>query len=494
MKISKKTVLRKGSGPFLAALLIALVICPALTVGEKNQFNSTEALSKSIGRLLSNKAVRGGRISIEIRDAQSNKVLYSRGADRLSIPASNMKIITAAVALSKLHPWYRFRTEVWADGPIRNGVLHGNIYLKGYGDPSLVDEYLWTLARDVAYRGIYEIRGKVIADDSYFDDKLYGEGWGKIGSEAYFAPISALSLNFNTFVVTANPASKVGAPPKLFYMPPDKHLKLVNRAMTVSRKKRGLLKVVNSNTGVNCYEVVGSIPMGSKTREIRRTVGDPALYTVGSFEAYLVSWGVIISGEIAKGKVPQGAKLLLTRESEPLSRIVWAMGKMSNNFVAEQILKTLCAQKGPKEKSAPANTACGIKVVKDFLDRIGIEPGSYAMVDGSGLSRQNRLSARQVSKVLVAMSHDLQVGPEFTASLSIAGVDGTLEERFLKSSLKGMVRAKTGHLTGVNALSGYMPSRRGRLLAFSMIFNAFPGYHSTVERIEQRILEAVARY
>jgi len=494
MMIYTKTVANKGIGALIMALFLCFTVSPTFVAGEKAENVSPKQIVNTISRLLSHKHLRGAGMSIEIREVKSGKVLFSTGARKTLIPASNVKIVTAAAALSKLGPGYKFRTEVWVDGPIWGGVVRGNLYLKGYGDPLLVDEYLWTLARDIAYRGIFEVRGKIIADNTYFDDKLYGEGWGKIGPEAYYAPANALSLNFNTFVVTANPGGKVGSPPKIFYMAPDKHLKLVNRARTVRGRGKSLLKVIGVEKGVNSYEVVGTIPIKSEAVEIRRKVDDPALYTVGSLEAYLVSWGVVTSGLIEKGKVPADAKLLLTRESKPLSGMVQAIGKMSNNFVAEQIIKTLCAEHGTKEKGSPATTVCGLKVVEDFLSKLDIEPGSYTMADGSGLSRKNRFSAQQLNKVLSAMYRYERAWPEFVAGLSIAGVDGTLDDRFLKSPLKGLMRGKTGHLNGVNTLSGYVPSKRGEILAFSMLLNNFPGYHSTVERIQERILEAVARY
>ena len=202
----------------------------------------------------------------------------------------------------------------------------------------------------------------------------------------------------------------------------------------------------------------------------------------------------MVSGEIEKGKVPKNAKLYQSMESKPLSRILWDAGKMSNNFVTEQILKTLCAEAGPPDKRTPATTQCGVEVLSEFLSGLGVNSEGYRIADGSGLSRLNKISANTIAMVLAGMKKNEVLWPEFAASLSIAGVDGTLEDRFLKSSLKGKVRAKTGHLTGVNALSGYVPSKSGHLLAFSMIFNNFSGYHSTVERLQEKVLEAAARY
>jgi len=493
IKIYRRSRISAGGAAFL--LTCCLLILAALEVNRaRAQTNSAPVdISKSINRFLYSSAVSGSKAGIEVRDAATGQVIYSHGADRQLVPASNVKIVTIATAMALLRPDYKYRTEVLVDGLPRKGTVFGNMYLKGYGDPSLVDEQLWTLARDIAYRGVIEIKGKIIADDSYFDRNYYGEGWGKIEDDPYFAPISALSLNFNTFVVTANPADQVGGRPKLFYMPPDKHLQLVNRAITTGAGG-SVLKVIEKSDEINSYEVVGSISAGSKALEIRRTIGDPALYTVGSFEAYLTSWGVVTSGSIDRGKTPAQARLFHYVESKPLSNILEDVGKVSSNFGAEQVVKTLCAEKGAPEEKSPATTQCGLKVIADFLEKIGIPKGGYTMMDGSGLSRSDRISAKQLNDVLMAMYGDARLWPEFAASLSIGGVDGTLEKRYLNSPLRGLVRAKTGHLNGVNALSGFVRARDGRMLVFSIIFNDFAGYHASVEEVEDNIVEAAAGY
>jgi len=488
----ERNIFKNGKNKILIPGLLLLLLAVSVVVGQpKKQADPSIRLARTIETLLAVAPLENAKYGIEIREAESGKVIYSKNPDRLLTPASNMKLLTAAAALSTLGRGFRFRTGVYAGGAIEAGVLKGDLYLKGYGDPSLVDERLWILARDVAYSGIKEIRGKILADDTYFDGVLHSEEWGRIGPEAYYAPISALSLNFNTFVVTANPASRAGKPPMLFYMPPDKHLRLVNRALTVNGNGGCNLKVIETPERTNSYEVVGAIPVNADTVSIRRTIQDPALYTAGSFEAYLASWGVKVSGLIERGKVPENAELIVSRESKPLSEILWSMGKISNNFVAEQVLKTMCAENGSPENGA-ATADCGIKVVEDYLETLGIKPESYIMVDGSGLARDNKLSPAVTTRVLLAMYHNPDLWPEFASGLALAGIDGTLEERFLDSPLRGKLRAKTGHLVGVNSLSGFLPTQKGKMLVFSMMFNDFAGYHSSVEEVQRLILESAA--
>lgn len=484
-KISKLTA--------FAALtaLLSLLFSSENGAGQQG-YSLPSQIQNEINAILSSEMLNGAVFGIEVREPGSNTVLYARDAERLLIPASNMKIITASAALDILKPEYTFKTEVYVDG-LRNGIVEGNIYLKGYGDPLLTDENLWTIARDTAYRGVNKISGKVIGDDSYFDAERYGKGWGDIGPEAYNAPIGALSLNFNTFVVTVVPAGAAGAPPKVFLMPPDRHLEITNRAVTTASGS-ARIKVVEVPNKVNAYEVIGQVPLGKEVTEVRRTVGDPGLYTAGSFEAYLMSWGVSVSGEIARGTVPSNARLLFTYKSPPLYQAVQAMGKFSNNFVSEQILKTIGAETagagGPKIGTAEG----GIKAVEGYLSKLGVPQNAYVIADGSGLSRKNRLSPRAINTVLVHVYKNPHYFPEFLASLSIGGVDGTVGERFKENNLRRMFRAKTGHLNGVNALSGYLQTDSGAILVFSMIFNNFSCTHSAVERIEEKILLALRRY
>lgn len=480
----------------IAVVISVITWISLLFLSQEGATQQVRALSlqiqNEINSILSSDILNGAIFGIEVRDLDSNTILYAKSADRLLVPASNMKIITASAALDILKPEYTFKTEVYVDN-IRNGIVEGNIYLKGYGDPLLTDENLWTIARDVTYRGINKITGSIVGDDSYFDNKRYGQGWGNIGPEAYNAPIGALSLNFNTFVITVVPAGTVGAPPKVFLMPPDRHLEITNRAVSIASGS-ARIRVVDVPNKVNAYEVIGQVPVGGDITEVRRTVGDPTLYTAGSFEAYLMSWGVSVSGNIAQGPVSSNARLLFTYKSPPLYQAVQAMGKFSNNFVSEQILKTMGAETSPVGKPKIGTAENGIRAVEGYLSKLGIASNGYVIVDGSGLSRRNRLSPNTINTVLVHVYKKLQYFPEFLASLSIGGVDGTVEERFTNENLHRRFRAKTGHLTGVNALSGYLQTDSGSLLVFSMIFNNFNCTHSNIERIEERILLSLRRY
>jgi len=451
-----------------------------------------EAITAEINAALRSSALEGAGASIAVIDLATSKTIYTHNPDHLLIPASNMKIITAAAALDILKPEYRFKTEVYVDS-LRNGVIEGNLYLKGYGDPILMDEQLWTIARDVAYRGARQVTGSVFADDTFFDDQRYGRGWGELGPEAFNAPIGALSLNFNTFVVTAVPGPRVGQPPRVFLMPPDKHLEITNRAQT-SANGQARIRVIEVADKVNAYDVVGSVPINSEGATVRRNIGDPGLYTAGSFEAYLMGWGIATSGKIGRKPAPKGATLLTTYQSPPLSQAIWSMGKISNNFVSEQILKTMGAETAPEGKPRVGTFEGGVQTVQKFLTGLGIAPDSYVMVDGSGLSRLNRLTARQLATVLSYVYKNPSFRPEFMTSLGIGGVDGTVEDRFQNGALRRRVRAKTGHLNGVNSISGYLETEKGAMIAFSIIFNDFRGYHSTVERVEERILTILSRY
>lgn len=495
VKQTNRNGIIRGSLMWKFALPVALLAIVSIKVrSAPSEVNPAklQAIASKIDTVLTTKTLRTAGVGIFVRDLATGKVIYSHNPDKKLIPASNMKIITAATALEFLKPEYRFKTEVYVDVPQKNGIVEGNIFIKGYGDPLLVDENLWAIARDVAYGGISKITGNVYADDLYFDDGRYGKGW-KAGWESYYAPSGALSLNFNTFVVTVVPAAKAGSPPKVFLMPPNRHLEVVNRARTVS-SGRARIEVVKTPEKVNSYSVIGQISVGNGPETVRRSIGDPGLYTAGSFEAYLSSWGVATSGKIGRKDVPENARLIISYESPPLSRVIMSMGKVSNNFVSEQILKTLGAEYTPEGKPKKGSSEMGIRVVAGYLKKLGIKPGTYVIADGSGLSRLNRVTASQINTVLVRMYRMPYYRPEFIASLGVGGVDGTIEDRFRKEPLKRRVRAKTGHLNGVNTLSGYLLTDSGRTLAFSILVNNFNGYHSSVERLQEKILLALNGY
>lgn len=493
--IMKRSMNNNWSGIFIVITVAVITLLPGAFMLSGQASSSTVTLSKRLDAILASKALNGAQVSVCVSNLATNKVIYSKNHKLKLIPASNMKIVISAAALTMLKPNFKFKTEVYATASTRAGVLNGDLYIKGYGDPYLIDEELWIIARDVAYRGVKEILGRIVADESYFDTVRFGKGWGEVVSDPYFAPTGALSINFNTFVVDVIPGGAQGVKAKLRLMPPARHIFILNKVYTVAAGGSTSVIIEEDGEEGNSYVARGQVGIKHSRLTIRRTIREPGLYAASAFAAYLNSWGVKTSGKISRGVKPPRAYRLVIHYSRPLSKILYAVNKLSNNFITEQLLKTLGAKFGKHKKGEPpGTTAKGINVVAGFLKKLGINEDEYIMADGSGLSRDNRFPSIAFVKLLTYMHKEHTISPEFEASLGTGGVDGTIEKRFKSPKLRRRVRAKTGHLDGVNTLSGYLYTKKGKKLAFSILINDFKTSHRAVEKVEQDFLLALSGY
>ncbi len=436
-----------------------------VTSGSQNQ------LKASIENIISTQKLKDLKAGIFVSSLKSGEVLYEQNADELLIPASVNKIFTAYASLKRLKPNFTFKTQIFTKGAIHNETLAGDLYLKGGGDPSLVSERMWMLVNDLKRSGIKKIMGNVIVDSSFYDSIRTPEARPKyLKDQAYNAPIGGLSFNFNTCTVYVKPGEKAGSPPLVYTDPENTYIDVVNQATTT---KAG----VNNTLAVNRTEYVkgdlgdtvllrGGIPIDHSEVRFYKNIVNPALYAGHMLKTFMLQRGFKISGNVAEGTVPEGAKQILEFESQPLWMIIWGMNKFSNNFVADQTLKRL----GAEVWGVPGTMDKGIAVMENMLEDIGIPKGFYKIVDGSGLTRETRVTARQVARVLQMGYQDFSTSPEFIASLGIGGEDGTMKRRALAIN-ESVIRAKTGSLDGVSSLAGYVTSADNELLVFVILLN-----------------------
>ncbi len=464
-------------------LLVMLAMFLGVTGYGISHASQPGELKSKIDKLIQSKALKQADVAIEVYSISRGERIYSHNAEKALMPASNMKLLTTATALKQLGAGYSFPTLVAADTGLRQGIVAGNLYIKGFGDPFLVYEEMWKLTHHLAMMGLSEVKGDVVADDSYFDDQRWGADWKISGNRWYEAQIGALSFNFNTIEVNVMPGEASGKPLIAWLNPATSYVKLVNRGSTVAKGNRrpGVDQVLEN--GQHKIIVSGNMGLSAKTRTAWRTVRNPTLYTATVFRDYLQQEGVKIDGTVRSGKVPTTAHELYTHKSKPLALVIRGLNKMSNNFTAEQILKTI----GAEEKGSPGTAEKGLEVVRSFLSTIGVSEQGLRLVDGSGLSRGNRLTPKAIIQVLVYMYNDFSLRPEYLASLAVAGVDGTMGDRLNNSSAKGMLRAKTGRIHGVAALSGYIATKEGEILAFSMLMNNFKTGIENVQKLQDRI-------
>jgi D-alanyl-D-alanine carboxypeptidase/D-alanyl-D-alanine-endopeptidase (penicillin-binding protein 4) len=459
------------------------------------------ALTNKIDAIIQNRCLADAKIGIKIVSLKTGETIYERDSGELLIPASNMKLITSAAALTRLKPNYKFKTTVSYDGTIDGNILNGNLYVKGYGDPKLVTEELLLIVREIRNSGIDEISGDIIADESFFDSERTGNGWNlnDDNSRAYNARIGALSLNFNTITVYVDSAESHRERPKVVTNPPTSFVEVINNAVT-NRRRVGTTITVDriEDGGGDKIIVKGEVTAGKKRMHYYRNISNPPLYTATVFKEFLEREGISIKGNIKIGIQPEGVEEFLDHESVPLSIIVRDLNKISNNFIAEQILKTM----GAEIKGAPGTAEKGLSVIEEYLNEIGIQKGAYTIADGSGLSRFNRLTPSQIVKVLESMYDDFRFQSEYISSLSVMGIDGSLKERMNGSGSQEMVRGKTGTLDDVSAISGYAACvkcnscencslNRGEIFAFSIIMNDFRCNIGKVWDIQNQIISAL---
>jgi len=468
---------------FLAAPLLA-------SAGTREQ--GLPLFQKNVKKILSSSCLRKKNFGIKIYSLDRGESLFELRGEKLFIPASNLKILTTAVALQTLGPNYRFPTRLYTDGTLQDGVLDGNLYIKGYGDPKFVTEQMWLLVNELKNLPMHEITGNIIGDDSFFDNRRRVRTWIKNpGAQAYEAPLGALSFNFNTVQAYVSPGPKAGSKPKIVIEPDTEYITLDNQAKTLKSGKRNRL-IVNrlDRDGFDEITVSGGIRLNQARARYFLNITDPTLYTLSTLKKYLEHAGIQFRGKIKQAVVPETAKELLTHESEPLTLALQGLNKFSNNFVAEQIVKTIGAEK----YGAPGTTLKGLKAFEEYLAELGYRSDQYKVLDGSGLSRQNRISPQMMVDILRYVKNDLGVYPEFVSALGVMGVDGNVKNRMRGVKSPERARVKTGTLNFVSALSGYFQSRDGETFAFSILMNDLKCSNGRIKKIQDQIIREGLRF
>jgi D-alanyl-D-alanine carboxypeptidase/D-alanyl-D-alanine-endopeptidase (penicillin-binding protein 4) len=444
---------------------------------------------------------RGGAIGVAVYSADHSTPLYLRNADRPLLPASNMKLYTTAAALDRLGPDFQYTTSLYADGPLLpGGILDGNLVLVGRGDPALSGRFFADsttyvfdrFADELRREGVRRVTGRLIGDASYFDDELSAAGW-EPGNLLwwYGARVNALSFNDNVVTLEIRPGPSAGAPAEVSFYPRGDGLRIANRAVT-SGRRGGRSIGVGRRPDIDGYEIWGRIPVGGTPVRYVVAVEDPAGYALSVMRDRLARFGIEVTGMdqvvYDRDHLPRRARRLIASHTSPrLQELVRIVNKRSQNFFAEQILKTLGAV-----VEGEGSFDEGGDVVADVLRDLGMSTRSISIDDGSGLSRRNVVTARTTAELLVAMrSHPLF--DEYYDSLIIAGFDGD-PRRLDAPAAFGNVHTKTGTLRGVSALSGYATTLDGELLAFSVITNGLPGGKGASIAIEDAVAERLATY
>jgi D-alanyl-D-alanine carboxypeptidase/D-alanyl-D-alanine-endopeptidase (penicillin-binding protein 4) len=424
-------------------------------------------LAARLARALDAKALHGARVGALARRCTGSEVIFARDADALLAPASNQKVFTALAALALFGPAHRFVTRVYADRlPGAEGEV-GMLAVRGGGDPALTSEEWWRLSADLRRLGLRRVRGDIVLDDSTFEPQRWNPAWGDQSSRAYYPAIGSLMANYGAFTVEVRPGNAPGAPPRVSVDPPVDHFRVVNEATTAATGAAKTLQVERKAASeVERIIVSGRIPAGSLPEVVHRSVADPTAYAGAVLAMQLGANGIVVGGKRRAGSVPQGAVEVLAYEGKPLAEIVRLLMKYSNNGIAEVLVKAMARD----HNGAAGSWTDGVAVMRQTLSSLGVGTEGFALLDGSGLAKGNRVSPRALVTALCRARSSFAFGPELVAALPISGHDGTLGKRGVAA---GAVRAKTGLLAGATGLSGYATRRDGDEIAFSILVNGY---------------------
>jgi len=474
-------------------------------------------LAERIEKLLATSATtRAAFWGIQIVDVASGQTLYELNPGRLFVPASNTKLFTTALALTRLGPDFRFQTRVLADAaPDAAGRIHGSLALVGGGDPNLSGRTLpyrmgsaagnplaaiEDLADQVAARGVKRIDGDIAGDDTYYVWEPYAEGWSVDDLEYdYGAAVSALAVNDNALAVTVRPGERAGDLAAVTLDPPVEFYAIENRVRTVEGAARSI--EFERDPGSSQVRVSGTIPVRARSETLLLGIDDPARFAAMAFRQALEERGIVVDGgamarhfyrdeaaDLKQAPSPpadvSGVELA-RRTSAPLVQDLQLIDKESVNLHAEMALRAV----GRARRNIGSREA-GLEELRAFLGEAGAEPASWNLNDGSGLARLNLVTPSTVVKLLRFM----MASPARDAWLSllpVAGRDGTLSARFGDNAAAGRVHAKTGTEAHVSALSGYAQRADGSWVAFSILANNYNGAVTEIRGVMDSICAAM---
>lgn len=459
------------------SLLLASSMCHGAALAAE------EELPAGVRSALEVRQVPQDSLSIHIEDVDTGEVVLAWLPEEPRNPASTMKLLTTLVALDVLGPAYRWKTDIYALGEIRDGSLEGDLLLKGHGDPFLVTERVWQMLRGIRQSGIDSISGDLLLDDSYFDIGEYDPAaFDKQPLRAYNVAPNALLMNFKVVRYWFEPDGQsvsVRLDPQLGNLSVDNRLKLVPGYC--GGYQRGI--TVTNNGENDQVTFSGRFPNGCKRYAMDRTVLSHNEFAYGLFASLWRESGGTLEGGWRKAVAPEDMEPVFTFESPSLTEMIASVNKHSNNVMARQVLYTLAAEVlGP-----PGTEAGGREVIGKWLSDNELKPADLAVANGAGLSRESRITAVDMASLL-RFAWQQPYMPEYVASMSLTGLDGTLSRRFRGSELVGKAHLKTGSLDHVTAIAGYLQARSGRRFSVVVLQNFEDIHRGPGEEVQEALL------
>jgi len=492
---------------YFAVLALCLALLVPAFARNKKKAQSSAAISHDVATILDDADAARGFWGIDAISLDTGRTLVALNADKLFTPASNAKLLTTAAVFGLIGPDYRFKTTVETMGSLdKYGRLNSDLVLVGRGDPNLSGrtlpysmhterkappiQVLQELADQLVQHGLKYVDGDIVADDSYFVWERYGEGWSQDDlAREWGAPVSALTINDNVIFVNLMPADRPGERAFLSITPFPEYYKIDNRVITTPAGSEPRTVSINREPGSNQLTFWGNIPQDDPGFGESLAIEDPADFSARLFRELLEERGVAIYGRsrtrhtelastqtfsvtsMASGggdstRPPNPTPLILASyQSQPIAQDLRVINKVSQNLHAELMLRLL-----GKEKGTSGSIEGGLEVLRSFLVNAGIKPDQFVFYDGSGLSREDLVTPQAIVAMLRYCSQQ-PWGKAYEDTLPVAGVDGSLADRFRSTPAAGAVRAKTGSLAHVYSLAGYATTRSGDHIAFSVMTN-----------------------
>ncbi len=476
------------------AMSCAVALCSIpRTAGSQATPPRPTLVSAELGRLSTLSEAKGFQVGVEVIEIDTGRVMAAGGEHQPLNPASNEKLVTATAALALLHPEHRFETGLY--GPSSKGpVLSGPVVLRGYGDPSLRTGDLYAMALELKRDGVKRIDGGVVVDQRFYDEQHVPPAFDQQPNEwmPFRANVAAISLDENVVVASIRPGG--GDRAIVTFWPPG----FVDVEGTVKLSDGGgpnvqmTLSAHPSDPKRMRALVSGSIPGDVKGVTYYRRAEDPQLLAGYALKAILTDMGIEVRGDVRAGPLTGGGghTLLARHKSPPLAALLLPVGKDSDNFYAEMILKVLAGEK----KGRPASSTSGADAASKFLSSIGALDAGVSVKNGSGLFDANRATAHELASVLRWAYREPSIHGEMLTILSIGGVDGTLHGRFRHEHARRAVRAKTGTLDDAVALSGYVLAPPGKsAVAFSILINNCKGHVPQARGFADKIVAAIVK-
>jgi len=450
--------------------------------------------------ILDNPHLDGAIAGVSIMHADTGELLYSHNGDIRLHPASNQKLLSGMAGLEVLGEDYTFSTEVLTDGEVRGPVLHGNLYIKGKGDPTLMKEDLDQFAADLKSQGIDKIRGDLVGDDTWYDDIRLSTDLNWDDEHTYNgAQVSALTISPNedydaSTVIVEVTANENGEQAEVNLTPETDYVNIVNNTEMVPAGESKSISIQREH-GSNDIVIEGSMPENGTLSRSWVSVWEPTGYAVDVFKKSLEEQGIEFIGNsgVRLDETPEEATLLTSRDSMPLEELYIPFMKISNNGHAEIITKEM-----GRVVHDEGSWSAGLDVMEDVLADLGVNTDTVLLRDGSGMSHKNYIPANEIAQLLFS-AQDKDWFPAFENSLPVAGVDerfvgGSLRYRMTEGPAQGNVTAKTGSLTSVSTLSGYVTTLDEEDLIFSIMVNNYLGATSNITNFENEVATMLAEH